>query len=117
MRHIDSPEVISRRRESKIKRMAYEIWEELGKPEGQSLEIWLKAEEMYEGQRKRFNVPLKESALPEYGDIGDIGGSGMPKRFLFSSEENKKKLKELMDKRRSEAVSDGECNEKEKGTD
>ncbi|HVY58810.1 MAG TPA: DUF2934 domain-containing protein [Xanthobacteraceae bacterium] len=50
-------------REDRIKRKAYELWEEYGKPEGRSAEFWDMATELIaiEDGQMATTVPLKES--------------------------------------------------------
>ena len=41
-------------RQDAIRRIAYQIWEEQGKPDGHSLEHWLEAETIWEKEKGKF---------------------------------------------------------------
>lgn len=63
-------EIIMRRYESKIRKLAYIKWEQAGKPEGQDLEFWFIAEKDIQEKNMLFSRELSQSALPDYSNEG-----------------------------------------------
>lgn len=55
-------------RQANIRKYAYRIWEESGRPDGCDLECWLAGEKEYEADLDRFYGSRQDAELPSYAE-------------------------------------------------